>query len=444
LDQEAGTVSFAAMQAKALPGFRDFYPEDFALRAHIFEAWRQVASRYGFEEYDGPPLESLDLYTAKSGDEIVGQLYNFIDKGERAVALRPEMTPSLARMVAARANALRKPVRWFSIPQLFRYERQQRGRLREHFQLNCDLIGESSPLADAEIIALAIDVMQALGLTAADVRVRVSDRQLLGALLQRHPQFEGDRLKVGFDVLDKIHRTEKASAVSRLETAGFGKEAIDLLFQVASLRTLEAVEGALAGNSNGADAGTRFGQTVRALQSMGLGDFIDVDLTIVRGLAYYTGVVFELFDARGELRAICGGGRYDNLVLALGGVDLPCIGFGMGDVVLGELLKDRGLIPPHRPSIDVFLAAIGEEDQPDLLRLAHQLRTAGLRVEYSLGAGAVGKQLKLADARNARLALVIGPDDRARGEVQVKDLSTKAQGSVRIDALVADLKRRIG
>src|SRR4026208_317115 len=172
------------MQGQALPGFRDFYPDDLALRSHIFATWRRVATRYGFEEYDGPPLEPLDLYTRRSGDEIVGQLYNFTDKGGRDVALRPEMTPTLARMVAARANGLKKPIRWFSIPQLFRYERQQRGRLREHFQLNCDLIGESSPLADAEIIALAVDVIRAFGFTATDVKVRLSDRRLLNAVLE--------------------------------------------------------------------------------------------------------------------------------------------------------------------------------------------------------------------------------------------------------------------
>lgn len=430
------------MQAKALPGFRDFYPEDFALRAHIFETWRRVAGRYGFEEYDGPPLESLDLYTAKSGDEIVGQLYNFVDKGERAVALRPEMTPSLARMVAARANGLKKPIRWFSIPQLFRYERQQRGRLREHFQLNCDLIGEPGPAADAEIIALAIDLMRGFGLGPADVRVRLSDRRVLSALLQQGGEFEGDRVKIAFDVLDKVHRARREESTRRLSDAGVGQHGIDRLFAIAELKSLEAIEAQLGGSSR--ELAAPFAAVVRSLRAMGLGEFIDIDLTIVRGLAYYTGVVFELFDAKGELRAICGGGRYDNLVMALGGVDLPCVGFGMGDVVLGELLKDRGLLPAHQPSIDLFLAAIGEEDQPELLRIAHELRDAGVRVEYSLAPGAVGKQLKLADARNARLAVVIGPDDRAKGEVQVKDLKEKAQTAVPIANLVATVKRIIG
>src|SRR6266852_191892 len=192
------------MQGQALPGFRDFYPEELALRNYIFATWRDVARRYGFQEYDGPPLEPLELYTGKSGEEIVQQLYAFQDKGGRQVALRPEMTPTLARMVGARAQALKKPNRWFSIPQLFRYERQQRGRLREHFQLNCDLIGEPGPLGDAEIIALAIDVMRAFGLTAKDVRVRLSDRRVLVSLLQKYEQFQGERVRIGFDAIDKM------------------------------------------------------------------------------------------------------------------------------------------------------------------------------------------------------------------------------------------------
>src|SRR5690349_24042536 len=197
------------MQGKALPGFRDFYPEDLSLRNHIFATWRSVAGRYGFEEYDGPPLEALEMYTKKSGDEIVQQLYSFKDKGDREVALRPEMTPTLARMVGARAQALKKPIRWFAIPQLFRYERQQRGRLREHFQLNMDIIGEAGPAADAEIMAAALDIMRAFGLGPKDVRLRVSDRRVLTSLLQKHPQFQGERVKIAFDALDKIERQDR-------------------------------------------------------------------------------------------------------------------------------------------------------------------------------------------------------------------------------------------
>src|SRR5437763_7840545 len=229
------------MQTKALPGFREFYPADLALRTHIFRTWRSVATRYGFEEYDGPPLEPLEMYTAKSGDEIVGQLYTFTGKGGRAVALRPEMTPPLARMVAARANGLKKPIRWFAIPQLFRYERQQRGRLREHFQLNCDLIGEPGPLGDAEIIALAIDVMRAFGLGSKDVRVRVSDRRVLRTLLAGAGGTEA-QLDTAYGAVDKIERIDRPALAAQPEAARLASPASDPVSEVAALRGPEPVQ----------------------------------------------------------------------------------------------------------------------------------------------------------------------------------------------------------
>ena len=432
------------MKTSALPGFRDFYPDDLALRNHLFATWRAVATRYGFEEYDGPPLEPLELYTAKSGAEIEQQLYAFEDKGGRKVSLRPEMTPTLARMVAARANGLRKPIRWFSIPQLFRYERQQRGRLREHFQLNCDLIGEPGPLGDAEIIALAIDIMRALGVTAQDVRVRLSDRRLLSALLRRGGVPEA-RLADAYQAVDKLERTRREDVTAQLVGAGLDKTAVETVFRVAGLRGLAAVDAELARatapdpapeSAVGLEAVRR---VVAALDAMGLGEFVEVDLSIVRGLAYYTGTVFELFDTGRTLRAICGGGRYDNLLSALGGVDLPALGFGMGDVVLSELLKERGLTTVATTGLDVFLAAVTTDDQPDLLALAHELRDAGLRVEYSLGVASVRKQLELADARRSRYAVVLGPDERARGEVILRDLEAKAQRAVAREAVVAEI-----
>ena len=432
------------MKTKALPGFRDFYPSDLALRSHIFNTWRTVATRYGFEEYDGPPLEPLDLYTTKSGEEIVGQLYNFTDKGDRAVALRPEMTPTLARMVAARAGELRKPIRWFSIPQLFRYERQQRGRLREHFQLNCDLIGESGPLADAEIIALAVDCMRAFGLGPGDVRVRLSDRRVLTAIL-RHRNFRPDSFARAFDFIDKYERLKQEQIesfkVDKVEV--FQPATVDDLVAITRIRGWEQLQQELERSPEAVKAGEPLREVHRALTDMGLGDFVEVDLTIVRGLAYYTGVVFELFDAGRTLRAICGGGRYDNLLKELGGVDLPALGFGMGDVVLGELLKDRGLAPPDGVGLDVFVAFISKEDVPHVLALAHQMRDRGLRVEYALGPQALGKQLKLADARQAALAVVVGPDERARGQVVLRDLRNGTQETVSQTTLIDAIKGRV-
>jgi histidyl-tRNA synthetase len=432
----------ARMQTQALPGFRDFYPEDLALRSYIFETWRTVATRYGFEEYDGPPLEPLDLYTAKSGDEIVGQLYNFTDKGDRSVALRPEMTPTLARMVAAQAGKLRKPIRWFSVPQLFRYERQQRGRLREHFQLNCDLIGEAGALGDAELIALAVDIMRAFGLGPQDVRVRLSDRRVLTAILHGRG-VPAAVMGKAFEYMDKIERRRgsQADRVSPSPEEAFAPATSQDLWEVSQIRDWDQLENELARSDRGSSDNLR--EVHRSLVAMGLGDFIEVDLTIVRGLAYYTGTVFELFDTGRTLRAICGGGRYDDLLQAVGGVQMPAVGFGMGDVVLSELLRDKGRVPPDRSSIDVFLAFITRDEIAHVVSLAHELRDAGLRVEYALSPQAVGKQLKLADARKARLAVVVGPDEWARGDVMMKDLRSGSQESVPADSLVNVIKARI-
>src|SRR6184192_2574927 len=363
------------MQGQALPGFRDFYPDELALRNHIFATWREVARRYGFQEYDGPPLEPLELYTDKSGEEIVQQLYAFEDKGGRKVALRPEMTPTLARMVGAHAQALKKPIRWFSIPQLFRYERQQRGRLREHFQLNMDILGEASPLADAELIAAAIDIMRAFGLGPRDVQVRMSDRRVLRTLLLGRGLSEG-QLGAAFAAIDKSERDPKDVLAAKLREAGAGKRETDAVFEIAALRGLKAVLSALGKVEGGEEAGEPLRQAVGALQAMGLGDFVAVDLTIVRGLAYYTGIVWELFDARKSLRAIAGGGRYDNLL------DLPALGFGMGDVVLGELLKEHDAVPKASTELGAFLIAVGGEDLPAMLQLAHAMRERGIAVEY--------------------------------------------------------------
>ncbi len=377
------------MSSTTLPGFRDFYPDDLARRAHIFRAWRAVARRYAFVEYDGPPLEPLELYTKKSGDEIVGQLYNFTDKGGREVALRPEMTPTFARMVGARANALRKPVKWFSIPQLFRYERAQRGRLREHYQLNVDIVGEASELADAELLAVAVDVMRELGLTSEDVRARVSDRRLLNAILIDAMELTEPQVAVVYGVLDKLARTPEVASREKLAAAGIAAEKVEILMALSGRKSsfdTESIGIAMPDR----EPIMRFERFLDHCESLGIRDWIDVDFTIVRGLAYYTGTVFELFDAKGELRAICGGGRYDTLLKSLGGTDLTALGFGMGDVVLGELLQDRGLFPAaSEDAIDLQLvagngaAALGF---PSALKLVTSLRDAGFSVAHGLNA----------------------------------------------------------
>jgi histidyl-tRNA synthetase len=417
----------------ALPGFRDFVPDDVAVRSHIMRTWREVALRYGFEEYDGPPLEPLELYTEKSGPEIVQQLYNFVDKGGREVALRPEMTPTLARMVGARAGALRKPIRWFSMPQLFRYERQQRGRLREHFQLNLDIVGEAGVGADAELLAAAIDTLRAFGLTSDDFVARVSDRRLLRALLL-HAQVPEERLTLVYNIVDKFEREPREAIAARLTgEAGLGDAVTEEVFGIFQHRDFGAARDAYGGIEGIGEEIHRLVEFFDALDAMGLLPFVRFDLSVVRGLAYYTGIVFELFDARGELRAIAGGGRYDQLLRQVSGVDLPALGFGMGDVVLRELLADRGLLPQKEPHLDAYLVAITPEERPALLGLAHRLRDAGWSVSYGLQHQGVGKQFKAASAMGARRTVVLGPDEVAQGVAVVRDMASGDERRVLLD-----------
>jgi histidyl-tRNA synthetase len=395
----------------ALPGFRDFYPQELAERAYIMNTWREVARRYAFVEYDGPPLEPLELYTRKSGDEIVGQLYNFVDKGDREVALRPEMTPTVARMVAARANALRKPVRWFSMPQLFRYERQQKGRLREHYQLNVDIFGSPDVAADAELLAVALDIMRALGLTHEDIVARVSDRRILTAYL-RSLGVSTDAMDATYTVIDKLERTPPEVSAEKLSSAGVPAAGIEAILRIAK-STVSDVARAL----KGADASVvdEFAQYQRYLDALGVGAYVQFDLSIVRGLAYYTGIVFELFDRTGEFRAVAGGGRYDTLLESLGGASMPALGFGMGDVVLGELLKAKGLMKPAEQGADVWLAADEATPLERVMREAATRRAAGQSVEYALRPQSLSKQKKAAQASGARQFVTLSNDDGRNG-----------------------------
>jgi histidyl-tRNA synthetase len=425
----------ATSEFARLPGFRDFPPEDFALRSHIQESWRRVSRRYGFSEYDGPPLEALDLYVEKSGEEIVGQLYHFVDRGDRPVALRPEMTPSFARILGDRSRAMSKPIRWFSMPQLFRYERQQRGRLREHFQWNVDIVGEDGVAADAEVLAVAVDGLRALGLTAEDVVARVSDRRLLAALLRVVGVAE-ERMGGAFAIIDKIERMppEKVEESLRAD-AGLDDSQIEMLLGLLGAEGLDALQDGFGEHADVVAEVTRLRAYVETLGAMGLGDFVEVDLRIVRGLAYYTGIVFEMFDRQGELRAICGGGRYDRLLELVGGEPLPAVGFGMGDVVLGELLAERGLMPEYAPEVDYFVVPVTPAQRPETLRIAHLLRDRGHSVAYALRDQAVGKQMKAATREGARTVLLLGPDELAAGTIVARDMKSGEERSIPLSEL---------
>ena len=427
------------MSQGALPGFRDFYPEQLATRNYIMSVWRDVARRYGFVEYDGPPLEPLELYTRKSGDEIVGQLYSFTDKGDREVALRPEMTPTLARMVAAKANAMRKPIRWFSVPQLFRYERQQKGRLREHFQLNVDIIGEASVAADAELLAVAIDVMRAVGLSSQDVRARVSDRRLLTAALSS-AGVRKNELPAVFAAIDKAGRESRDVTLGKVEKAVSGTEArrgVERLLENST--NLDSLARDFAHSPEVVEEVTRMREYMAFLDALGVGDWVDFDLSTVRGLAYYTGKVFELFDAKGEFRAICGGGRYDDLLSTIGGVDLPALGFGMGDVVLTEILRARNLLPTPDLATEYWVASDDESMLPDVMRVAGRLRAKARSAEYALKSQTLARQLKTASSAGVRNVVLLRRADYDNGKVTVKTLADGSERNVSLDAFLDSL-----
>ncbi|MBM3842273.1 MAG: histidine--tRNA ligase [Verrucomicrobia bacterium] len=427
---------------QTLPGFREFYPEDLALRSHLFRRWRQTAGVFGFAEYDAPVLEPLDLYRAKSGSEIEAQLFSFTDKGGREVALRPEMTPTVCRLVGARANTLRRPIKWFSIGEFYRYERMQKGRGRCFHQFNADIFGESGPEAEIELIALLVQCLAAFGLTADDFYIRLSDRNLWFYFLEALGLDE-PRARTVLTVVDRYEKN--GDAAFSAYTDAFGPLPEDLkarilaFLGVKSLPALEAMLAPLGGDKLAARL-AEWRQVLSALDAMGLGSFVTVDLGVVRGLAYYTGFVFEAFDRRGDLRALAGGGRYDDLVKKLGGPDLPAVGFAIGDMTFSLLLEQRGLLPPLVSAPDVYCVIGGAAERLAAFREIHALRAAGFRVEYPLRDLAFGKQFKAAAESGARLALILGGDELARGVVKVRDLGQRSEVEVPRDAVVAHVR----
>jgi histidyl-tRNA synthetase len=417
---------------QSLPGFRDFYPEDFSRRQHIFRGWRSGASAFGFQEYDAPVLEPLELYKAKSGDEIEAQLFNFTDKGGREVALRPEMTPTVCRMVGARAGALKRPIKWFSIAEFYRYERAQKGRLRAFHQFNADIFGEPGPEAEIELIALLIQCLAGFGLTAEDFTIRLSDRDLWFFYLEA----------LGFDdaqsrsLLTAIDRFEKAgddAFKGHVEAHGaLAADRKDKVLAFLKIKSLADLDAALAPfNSEKLAARLADWRKVLAgLEAMGLKDFISVDLSVVRGLAYYTGFVFEAFDRKGDLRALAGGGRYNDLIRKLGGPDLPAVGFAIGDVTTGLLLEQRGLTPAYVVGPEVYAVIGGEAERRAAFADIHALRAAGFRVEYPFKELAFGKQFKAAAESGAKLALIYGGDELAKGVVKIRDLTSRTEREI--------------
>ncbi|MDX1624377.1 MAG: histidine--tRNA ligase [Gemmatimonadota bacterium] len=409
---------------ESLKGTRDFYPEAMRVRRWIEDRWREVAERYGFEEYDAPTIEPLELYTRKSGEQIVEQLYAFTDKGGREVALRPEMTPSLARMLAAKSRGIPKPIKWYSIPRLYRYEQPQRGRFREFWQLNLDIVGVEGVEADAEIIAAGVDSLRACGLGAEDFEVRYSDHRLLDATIAALGIPAGVRLEV-YAALDRLLRTDEATVVAELEEADVPRRTAESLTRAIARRDLEGLQEELVPTGvHLAPEAEPLVRLERYLDAYGVGEFCRFDAAVVRGLAYYTGVVFEMYDRAGELRALCGGGRYDDLLAAAGGEDLPAVGFGMGDATPLELLVERARLPDLGPRCDAYVIPVSADDRDAALRAAARLREAGLATDIMLKDQSVGKGLKRADQGGARVAILLGEREREEGTWTVKEMQS--------------------
>ena len=436
-----------ASKIQTLPGFRDFPPEACALRNFIFRKWRQTAVSFGFQEYDGPVLEPLELFTEKSGPEIVTQLFNFTDKGDRQVSLRPELTPTLARMVGANAGSVKRPVKWFAIAECFRFEKQQKGRKRSFYQFNADVLGEPGAGADAELIALCIESMRSFGLGPEHFVVRLSDRTLWMAFLAGLGLDEAASIKT-LSIVDKMERVAIDYTREQLAPV-FGEKLEEFLGHVAKMRaiaTIEELEAWVASLSMPAlsERMAQWRELWAILLGMGLTAYCRVDLGIVRGLAYYTGFVFEVFERSGEGRAIAGGGRYDKLVEKLGYQPMHASGFAVGDVTLADLLEGAKLLPPLLAGVDCFVVmGEGVAERKAGLGAVATLRNFGVSADYAIKPTGFGKQFKMADTAHAKLTLIFGGDEVSQGVFKMRDMATGGEAVGPIADLVEGVQMRL-
>jgi len=412
-------------------GTRDFYPEDMRLRNWLFDNFIAASLLHGFEEYDAPVLEHEELYTRKQGEEITKQLYNFHDKGERKVALRPEMTPSLARMVMAKAGSLPMPIKWFSIPQCWRYERTQRGRGREHYQWNVDIWGTTEISADAELISVIVTFFEELGLTSDDIIIRISSRKVLEEVLGSLG-VKGDLFAQTCIVVDKMDKLSSEVIKEQLSELGHSDEVISKIQSVLGIKDMESLKKSL---DNKSSAILELNTLFDLIDSYGMSEWVEFDASIVRGLAYYTGSVFEAHDREGKFRAICGGGRYDNLLSTLGGKDLPATGFGFGDMVIMELLSEKGLIPELISGVDDIVLPLSQDLRDIAVRVAASLRLANRTVDLVLEDKKIKWAFKHAERIGARRLVLLAPDEWSRKMIKVKDLETGEEKEVSLKDL---------
>ena len=427
---------------ESLPGFRDFPPEACARRNHLFRVFRTVARAFHFSEYDAPVLEPLDLYVEKSGEEIVNQLFHFKDKGDRRVALRPELTPTLARMVASQANSLAKPIKWYNIGEHFRYERPQKGRGRSFYQFNADLLGETNLQADAELIALLVGIFETLGLGSNDFKIRLSDRTTWVLLLNNLGISDQERPAV-LNIIDKSERRKPEQTLKDLEKI-IGARSKNILTKIEAIKKIDSIEELKENLSSCGECGqTRANDWVTLieyLEGYTADNYVSIDLSIVRGLAYYTGFVYEAFESSGEGRALAGGGRYDHLVKKLSGnTDMPAAGFAIGDMTLSDCLDSKGLLPNYIVAPDIFVIC-GSEDKKIGLTIISQCRKAGFSVNHSLKNAAFGKQFKEAGKSGARYALILGEEEREKNEIKIKDFRSGNEKSVSQKSLIQQVE----
>lgn len=416
------------MKIQGVKGTRDFYPAVMAVRNFIVDGWKAVSLRNGFEEYDGPIFEYLKMYQIKSGEEIVEQLFNFEDRGGRHLAIRPEITPTLARMVNQQINSLPQPIKWFSVPRLCRAERPQKGRLREFFQWNIDIIGVEEVLADAEVIYCSVDYLRALGLGSKDIKVKISSRRLLAAFLVDAGIGEGE-LESLYPVLDKKERLSGEAFAEMLGKVVGDSGTCAKISEFMAIKDVNDIVSVVRPGEAVLKAIKELKELFYLLDIMGVGDYCVFDPGIVRGLAYYTGVVFEVHDAVGELRAICGGGRYDNLLGDFGGPQVTGTGMGMGDCVLEILLREKGLLADDIAArkLDYYVACVKSELRDVAVEIVARLREAGFAAEFCYKSVSLKKQLKLAAGANAKRVVIVGDEYIAKKELVVKDMSTGKQ-----------------
>jgi histidyl-tRNA synthetase len=413
-------------------GTRDFYPEDMRLRHWLFDQWRSVAKSYGFSEYDAPVLESEALYTRKAGEEVTQQLYNFVDKGDRSVALRPEMTPSLARMVMAKKGGLPLPLKWFSIPQCWRYERMTRGRRREHFQWNMDIWGVAGEEADAELLSAMVTFFKNVGLSSEDVGIKVNSRLVIAEILTELG-IPPEKFAATCVLVDKLEKVPLDAIQGDLEELGLDRSVVEKLTEVMTVKSVGAIKEMLGEDSQAVE---QISKLMKLCEAYGIDDWIIFDASVVRGLSYYTGVVFEAFDRKGVLRAIAGGGRYDKLLETFGGDPTPAAGFGFGDAVIVELLKERNILPLFDSAgIDTVVFAMTEDLYPAALNVASKLREAGQTVDLVLEKKKTKWVFKHADRIGAKYCAIIGSQEFENGEVSIKDLMGGEQQNVSVEGL---------